>query len=436
MRSTIRLLKTNPLYTRLWLAQAVSLLGDWFNTIVLSALVAQLTGGSGLAISLLLLAKFLPPLIFSPVAGVLLDRFDRRMLLIWSDILRIGVVLGFLFVTDASLLWLLYGLTVLQSTLATVFEPGRSALTPALVRREDLVEANILGSVTWSTMLAVGGATGGLVAAVLGIQFALVFDAFTFFVSALLIYSIRPGSYQTEPHTRPETASQPAAEARSGLRDYMDGLRYAVRHPATGLALLIKFGGNIGNIDTIIIVYGTYLFVIGEAGAGSLGLLWTAFGVGAVIGPVLMDRFNDQSVRVMRRLVLIAYAVITLGWVVLGAAPLFVIAAVGIIIKAMGGSVYWTYSSVILQKSVDDAYLGRMFSLDMAGFQLATVISILVTGAALETFGDDAIRTIVYGTAVASVFPLIVWWVAVRWIERHEARVSASLLPMGAPGAD
>lgn len=416
----LQLLRDNPQYARLWMAQAVSLLGDWFNTIVLSALVTRYSDNSGLAISLLLLARFLPPLIFSPVAGVLLDRYDRRKILIASDVLRTLIVLGFLFVDSPSSLWLIYLLTVLQFSLGSVFEPGRAALMPSLVRREDLVRANILGSITWSAMLAIGGATGGLVAALLGTEFALVFDAATFLVSAALIVAIRV--------PKRGVVEAQATESSSGVRDYVEGLRYAVRNPATGLALLIKAGGNFGNIDTIVVVFATYLFVIGADGTGSLGILWSAFGIGAIVGPLIIDRFNDRTVARMRRLVLVGYAMMTVAWVALGASPTLLLAAVAVLLKAMGGSIYWTYSSVIIQRSVDDAYLGRLFSLDMALFQLATVLSIVITGAALEALGQDSIRAITYATAIASIFPLAIWGLAVRWLEDRER---AALVPAG-----
>lgn len=412
MRAYLNLLRANPQYARLWLAQAISLLGDWFNTIVLSALVTRYSENSGLAISLLLLARFLPPLIFSPVAGVLLDRYDRRKILIASDVLRAVIVPGFLLVDSPGELWLIYALTVLQFSIGAVFEPGRAALMPSLVQREDLVKANILGSITWSAMLAIGGAAGGLVAAVLGTEFALIFDAGTFLLSAALIVAIRPPRRRELPEI--------SAGSGSGLRDYIDGLRYAVRNPATGLALLIKAGGNFGNIDTILVVFATSLFVVGQDGTGSLGVLWSAFGVGAVIGPLIIDRFNDRTVARMRRLVLVGYAMMTIAWVMLGAAPTLLIAAAAVLLKAMGGSVYWTYSSVIIQRSVDDAYLGRLFSLDMALFQLATVLSIIITGAALEALGQASVRAVTLGTAVISLIPLAIWGLAVHWIEHRE----------------
>src|SRR5690606_9962185 len=217
MQTYIRLLRNNPDYALLWYAQAISLIGDWFNTIVLSALVSRYSNGSGLAISGLLLARFLPPLLVSPLAGVLLDRFDRKRLLIFSDVARFFIVLGFLLATSPDRLWLIYVLSVLQFGLSALFEPGRSALMPSVVRREDLVHANVLGSITWSAMLAIGGALGGLVAAVLGTTTALLFDAATFLISALLIKKIRINR-EVVKHTEHEGIS---------FRDFVDGLRFA-----------------------------------------------------------------------------------------------------------------------------------------------------------------------------------------------------------------
>jgi predicted MFS family arabinose efflux permease len=91
-------------------------------------------------------------------------------------------------------------------------------------------------------------------------------------------------------------------------------------------------------------------------------------------------------------------------------------------VKAMGSSIYWTYSSVIIQKSVDNAYMGRAFSIDMAGFQLATVISVIVVGALVDTLGEDHARAIAFGTVLASLVPLVLWALAVPWLERREAR--------------
>lgn len=415
------LLRRNPDYTRLWLAQVVSLLGDWFNTIILATIIAHYSENDGLAISILLLTRFLPPLLVAPFAGVLLDRFDRRHLLIASDIARIVIVLGYLLATTADHIWLIYVLSSLQFICSAVFEPGRSSLLPAVVEPGDLVRANVLGSVTWSAMLAVGGALGGFMSALLGPQIGLLLDSASFLVSALLIASIRlsperKALVQTEAHAPKQQTS------------FRAGLRYARQRPALIAALLIKVGGSIGNMDVPIVIFATLLFAVGQDGSISLGLLWSAFGVGAVIGPLLLNYWNDGSVPVMRRLIIAGYALITIGWFALAGAPGLILAMLAILVRAMGGSVYWTYSSVIIQKSVDDSYLGRMFSLDQAGFQTMAVISIAATGLALQAWGDGAVREIVAITGLLSLIPLIGWWFAVRWLERHPEHELAAVV--------
>jgi MFS family permease len=408
-----KLLRDNPDFTRLWLAQVVSLFGDWFSMIVLSALVAQYSAGTewtGLAVSGFLLAHFVPPLVLSPWAGVLVDRFDRKRLLILSDVSRAVVVAFLLLANTPDRLWLIYVLTVIQFALSTVFEPGRSAIMPSLIPNKDLVAANTLSSITWSVMLAVGAITGGVIASLFGTTAALIVDAASFAVSALLISQVK---------YRGAAWSEKSATTASD-RSFSEGLRYIAKHPATGAALLIKSGLSLGSVDTVLIIYGTILFVIGENGTISMSILWSAFGIGAIVGPIMTNRVNDGTVRVMRRLVIVGYILAAAGWFLFGSAPTLAIAGLALAVRAMGGSVNWTYSSVIIQKSVPDEFLGRMFALDLAAFNLATAVSIFVTGQVIDLIGNENVRQAVIGMGVASFIPLILWSVAVFWLERQE----------------
>lgn len=420
MSQYLRLLQKNPDYTRLWLAQVVSLLGDWFNTIVLSALVANYSGGSGTAVSGFLLARFIPSLIIGPFAGTLIDRFNRKNLLIASDVSRALVVLLLLFATGPDTLWLIYLMTFIQFSLSTVFEPGRNAIMPSLLHKEDLVLANTLGSVTWSVMLAGGAIIGGLVAASFGAAFALIVDSITFLVSAVLIagITVRP-DYVRAVH-------QDTAAPTSTERGFRDGLRYLRQRPGLAATLLVKLGQSLGNVDALMIIYATELFVVGEDGIISLSLMYAAFGLGAVIGPLALNHFNDGSVRVMRRLIIIGYAWITLAWLVFGGASSLALVSLALVVRAMGGSVNWTYSSVIIQKSVADEYLGRMFSLDMIGFQLASAASILITGQLVDSLGVENVRVIVLGMGALSLVPLVLWGWVVRYMEKRRPAVAAA----------
>lgn len=416
MQNYLSLIRNNPDFGRLWLAQVVSSLGDWFNTIVLSALIVKFTAGSGYegtAVSGFLLARMIPPMLFSPFAGVLVDRFDRKMLLIASDILRAGIVSLLLFaVQSASLLWLIYLLTAIQFTIASIFEPARNAILPALLDKKDLVIANTLSSATWSVMLAVGAIVGGILAALFGVEVALILDALTFMVSAVLIYYIKQRSdYLEEVQTQREHVDTSLKE----------GIRYFLQHPATALVILVKTMLSVGSTDPILIIYGTALFAIGEDGTVSMAILWFAMGLGAVLGPVILNRFTDGSVRSLRHMMLIGFIWLPLGWFMLGWAPTLFLAAVSILVRGMGGSANWTYSSVIIQKTVPDAYLGRMFSLDMTGFQFMQAISTIATGIIIDAIGAPEVRTVVYILGALSLIPLIIWAVAIVRLDRQEA---------------
>jgi MFS family permease len=421
-----RLLRDNPGFARLWSAQVVSLLGDWFSTIVLSVLVVQYSpDNAGLAVSGLLLARFIPPMLISPVAGVLVDRFDRKWLLVASNVLRTGVVLLFLLALDNSdRLWLIYTLSVAQFILSSVFEPGQSALIPNLVPSDRLVIANTLVSITWSVMLALGAVIGGLVGAVFGAQIALIIDAITFLVAALLIMQIR--DYKR---------GAVLAEGEHQDKSFAEGLRFLRRTPGTAAALMVKFGSSLGNIDTLITIYATQLFALhiadnidGEQLA--LGIMYSAFGVGAILGPVILNRFSDGSVFTLRRFIVLGFLAVTLAWIGLGFAGSLVIVCLAIILRAMGGSVNWTYSTVIIQKTTPDAYLGRVFSMDMAAFYLATVTSTLVHGTLIDLVGAANARLVAFATVSVALVVLLVWVVVTRSLERREAEKSPIPMPV------
>ena len=132
-----RLLRQNPAFRNLWYGQVVSELGDWLNSIAIYALILKLSD-SGMAMAGAMMAKLLPIVLVSPIAGVVVDRVSRKTVMIISDLLRCGVVLGFLLVEDQNTLWLVYALVIVEISLSGFFEPARSAIIPSLVPKKDL----------------------------------------------------------------------------------------------------------------------------------------------------------------------------------------------------------------------------------------------------------------------------------------------------------
>src|SRR6201989_2404385 len=283
------MLRRNRDFRLLWLGQVVSQLGDWFDTIALFTLVLRLTG-SGRAVGLVLVAPFLPSVVLGPLSGVFADRFNRRTLMIASDVGRALVVLGFLFVRRPEQVWLVYVLTVLQLGLSSFFEPARSAAIPSIVPQRELVAANAISSVTWSAMLTLGAAFGGPVTAWFGTDAAFVIDSLTYVVSALFIASMRL------PPRPPREKKKMTLSKALGVTDTLEGLRYVKHRPRVLALLLVKPAWGLGGgILTLLPVFGEKVFPTRGGGGAGMSVLYVARGRGTAVGPMFTRRFYSET---------------------------------------------------------------------------------------------------------------------------------------------
>jgi MFS family permease len=409
--NSLRLLRDNPGFARLWAAEVVSLGGDWFTIIALAVLVSRHTGGSGVAVGALLLTQLLPAVVFAPIAGVVVDRSDKRRLLIATDLIRAVIVLALIPAARLGRDDVLYVLAFLHFTIATVFEPARAALMTRLLAEKDLVAGSTLSSVTWSVMVALGGLAGGSLLAVVGPANAFAWDAFTFLVSASIMAAI------------PASAGQREAPPREGPAEvvrFSDAIQHLRRQPVTGATTLVKSMNGVAVADTFMVLYGTRVFALGHDGALSLGLIYGSFGVGAVLGPTLLNLLNDGSPARMRRLIAAGAALLAAGLLLLAAAPTLWVACLAIVLRGAGGSALWTYSTIILQKVIPGAMLGRVFAIDFAVSQLAAVSFALFWGALMDRVG---LRPVVLAAAVLATLPCLLWTWALPRMDRREAAV-------------
>src|SRR5712691_7196982 len=184
LASYLRLVRGNRNFRRLWGAQIVSEIGDWFYTLAIYSLLLQLTGHAS-SVALALVLQVLPQTFIGPIAGVVNDRISRRRVMIAADLVRAVVVVSMLLVRSRELVWLVYPLLLLETIMAAFFEPARSSVIPNITRREDVIIANTLGSTTWSMNLVLGATLGGIVAALLGRDAVFILNAISFLVSAL-----------------------------------------------------------------------------------------------------------------------------------------------------------------------------------------------------------------------------------------------------------
>jgi MFS family permease len=412
--SYVRLLRENRNFRRLWGAQIVSEIGDWFYTLAIYSLLLQLTGHAS-SVALALVLQVLPQTFIGPTAGVVNDRISRKRVMIAADVVRAVVVVAMLLVRSREMVWLVYPLLLLETIMAAFFEPARSAVIPNITRREDVIIANTLGSTTWSLNLVLGATLGGIVAALLGRDAVFVINAISFLVSALLI----AGMHFAEPH----------AEATGPLRvrelfDYspvLEGVRY-VRSQPTLLATVFAKAGNlvIGPSWVLFTVMGQKYFPVRwhnmdpQRGAMlGMSLLLGARGLGAFIGPLFSAPWAGHQDRRLRLGILYGYLVIALGYALIGKAGNVWVACLWAAVAHCGGATVWVFSTTLLQLHTDDRFRGRVFSADLGLCMFTIAVGAYVCGALLD-LGISA-RTLVTATGILMLIPAALWaWVVWR----------------------
>jgi hypothetical protein len=211
--SYLRLVRENRNFRRLWMAQIVSEIGDWFYTLAIYSLLLQLTGHAS-SVALALVLQVLPQTFIGPIAGVVNDRIRRKRVMIAADLVRVVIVLAMLLVRSREMVLLVYPLLLMETLMAAFFEPARSAVIPNITKREDVIVANTLGSTTWSMNLVLGATLGGIVGALLGRDAVFVLNALSFLVSALFI----AGMQFAEPVARAGFVRLHARARRCALR--------------------------------------------------------------------------------------------------------------------------------------------------------------------------------------------------------------------------
>lgn len=423
----LELLSSNRDFRNLWLGQVVSQMGDWFDTIALYTIILNLTG-SGRDVGLLMVARFVPSFVFGPISGVLADRFSRRTIMILSDLLRAVVVLGFLFVRRADQLWMIYVLTILQLIFSTFFEPARTAVLPSIVSDRELLPANAISSVTWSAMLTIGAAIGGIVTGLFGTNAAFVLDSLSYVLSALFIASIH---FPKRPVREKSKLSMGKA---LGITQTIEGMRYVKRRPRVLALLLVKPAWGLGGgILTLLAVFGEKIFPVGRSAATGIGVLFAARGIGTAVGPIVARRIAGESRTRMQVSIGISFLIGGVGYIAFGSAGNFLFALLVLGLAHTGGSILWVFSTVLLQRGVEDNFRGRVFAAELALLTLTMAASNYLTGEMLDRFGWSP-RVVTIGIGIFFLTPGILWFATKRlWDQDMSKELSAKSEEQPAP---
>ncbi len=415
-----QLLRSNHDFRRLFIGQLVSQTGDWFNSVALFTLLLSLTG-SGEAVGYILIIKLLPSFFAGPLAGVVADRFNRKSIMIVADIVRGFLVIGFLLVQRPEQVWLVYAIAALEVVVSTFFDPAKSAAIPNIVSREELIPANALSAASWSVTLALGAALGGVVTDAFGRNTAFVIDSVSFFVSAAFIWAVRARLTAA----RPRRGGHLSVADATGINDFIEGARYLRSNPRVMALLLVKSGwGMGGGVLLLLTIYGKQIFPLGRDGAASIGLLYAARGLGALIGPLIAGVITNGSPRTMRQAITVAFFVSAAFYLLFAHSPVLVVALICVLGAHSGGSIQWVFSTTLLQMTVPDRFLGRVFALEMALLTLTMSVSTFVTGWGVDYPGLGARRmATVLGLAFA--VPGVGWLLLQRWLDRGDQKAIA-----------
>ncbi len=413
LASYARLVGGNRNFRRLWLAQIVSEIGDWFYTLSIYTLLLQLTGQAS-SVALALVLQVLPQTLVGPMAGVINDRLRRKHVMIAADLVRCVVVLAMLFVRSRSMVWLVYPLLLAETTMAAFFEPARSAVIPNIAAEAEVLVANTLSSATWSVNLLIGASVGGVVAAFFGRDAVFILNAVSFIASALLI----GGMHFAEPHA--ESSAPLRARDLVDFSPVIEGMRYIRRHRTLFPAVFAKAGElMVGPSWVIFTVMGAREFAvhrpgINAAGGAMLGMsiLLGGRGIGALAGPLISARWSGQSQHRLRLGILFGYLTISAGYCMLGPSRTVWMAAACAMLAHAGGSTVWVFSTTLLQLHSEDRFRGRVFSADLALGSLSFAVTAYLAGVFLDR-GFSA-RTVAVSTGLVMLVPAAVFAFATR----------------------
>ncbi len=404
------LLRGNRNFRLLFIGQTISQLGDWFNTVAVYSLLLDLTG-SATAVAWMLIVQLLPIAFIGPVAGVVVDRLNRRRIMMAADIIRGCLILGLLLVRHADQIWIAYVVTGCTVAAQAFFEPARTATIPNVTSADELLPANALSSATWSAMLAIGASVGGVVTAVFGRDIAFIVNSLSFFISAIFISMTL---YDATPAIRPALENWIDL---TGIPDLVEGFRYVRQQAHVAALMLVKAGwGLAGGILLLLTIFGQRVFPIGGSSAAGIGVLYGARGIGAALGPITLRWILGQQPSTLRRTIGPAYFMIGVFYIALAVAPVLPLATVCVLFAHFGGSILWVFSTVLLQMEVPDEFRGRVFAAELALFTLTSALSSYLTG----HFLDNGVSPRTMSLALGAMFfvPGILWLLILsRWKE-------------------
>jgi len=372
----------NRHFLALWLGQVISNIGDYFYFLAVPITVNRLTG-STTAMALSMMSIFVPQLLFGLVAGVFVDRWNRKRTMIVADIMRGITVLLCLTIRSADQVWVFYLVGFLVSTFSRFFFPARSAAIPLIVDKEELMVANGLSQITQMVALIAGSALAGFAIGLWGEQVAFITNSISYFVSALFILTI------TVPHTLASSGQAEGSQVRAVWQELMTGLSF-IKGSRVLVAVLISLGVvqlGIGAMQVIWVPFFQRFFGVGPEG---LGIVDSVQGVGMAVGALAMGYIAAR----FKRTTIIGFSVAAIGTCIalMGLSPSFSLILGLSFVLGLALSPAQAALSTIIQLAVPDDKMGRVNSAIGTTASLAMLISMGTVG----VIGDSVNLRFIY----------------------------------------
>ena len=410
-------LRSRP-FALLWTGGLINDLGDWMLMIALPVFVFQLTG-SALVTSTVFVVELVPGLIAGQLAGVLVDRWDRRRILVVAGFVQAACLLPLLVVT-ADTLVIVYVVAAVQSCLARLCAPAKAALVPSLVPAEQLTAANSLSAVGDNLARLVGSPLGGLALQILGLPGVVLVDALTYIASSVLIAGVRVpktaeslGAATPARAPAPHTAGAPPQSLLGGLvADWLDGLRSIVRDTRLRSVLFI---GALSQVSQGMFVVLFVVFVLERLNgtSGDVGLIRGVQAIGGVAGGILVGALGRRAG---------PRALVGWGFILFGLISLFtwnlpaLTTAIGFyaalfIVVGIPGVATGAGMITSIQALAPPTHLGRVYAAFETAAGALAAVGVLIAGALADRVGVVAILDV---QALIYVFCGVLALVALR----------------------
>ncbi|HTS25576.1 MAG TPA: MFS transporter [Bryobacteraceae bacterium] len=367
---------------RLWIAQLVSIFGDFLAVFAVFSVVTFQLHGTATQVSVILAAYLLPMAVISPFAGVFVDKWNVKWTMIASDLIRGVLVLALLFGQHD--LWTIYGIFCALSTVSTFFMPAQSVAVRALAPAAGLLAVNALMSQAVQGSQIISPSVAGLLVQTIGANSCFLFDSFSFFFSAAMV-----GTLVIE---RQRTAGAPAA-AGSLVASMREGFRFIFTHGAISFVMIAMTAGMFA-----VRCFGALLSVYVRDVLGStevlFGVLNTLIGLGMIVGTQSLHRFA----RHIPQQYLVIYGLSGMGLAVLVTAVFGKVASTAVGMMGLGffAAFIMVTAQTLIQRETPHELLGRVSSSLMSVLAVSQVVAMFVAGPVAQRAG---IRNLYFGSA-------------------------------------